>query len=337
MKRFLLHASLFVLIVLLAASVADWVVTSGLRESRLDSYSEWNDIRDGKAAADILIQGSSRAWVQFSPAIIGGRVGMTCYNLGVDGYPVGMQLARYRLYREHNPKPRVIVQSVDLYGLVNRDGIFEPEQFLPYLNDPALQGELSQLHYFGWFDHDLPLVRYRAEWRTVYRGAMEALGLRSYAGTKVNGYQGQDLTWDPALLAAYMASHPNGVMQAHLPQIEAELDAFLGQCEREGVLVVLVFSPEYIRAQPLTTDRQEILDVYRRLADEHGFPFLDYSTDPICSDTKYFYNSQHMNRRGAELFSTEFARELAALLQARGIAPATGADAPGKTAAGGSG
>ena len=324
MRRFLRHAILFALIALLAASALDLVATSGLRESRLGNYSEWNDIRDGKTTADVLIQGSSRAWVQFSPAIIGSRLGMTCYNLGVDGYPLDMQLARYRVYREYNPRPRVIVQSVDVYGLTVRDAIFEPEQFLPYLDDGILKDDLGQFHYFGWFDYNLPLVRYRAQWRTVYRGVMESAGLRSYVSGKVNGYEGQAKQWDPRPLADYIARHPNGVAQNHLPAVEAQFDAFLAQCEREGVLVVLVYSPEYIAAQPLAANRKEILDIYRRLSEKHGFPFLDYSTDPICFDTAYFYNSQHMNKRGAEAFSAEFAGDLAALLRARGVTAGMG-------------
>ncbi len=163
MKRFLLAAGLFALIALLLASAADWAVTAGLHKARSGNYSEWNDIRDGAAAADVIVQGSSRAWTGFSPAIISDKTGLSCYNLGIDGYPIGMQMARYQMFREYDPKPKVIVQSLDMYGFGVPDKIYQPVQFLAYLDDPFLRAELAQYHYFAWFDRLLPLVRYRGE------------------------------------------------------------------------------------------------------------------------------------------------------------------------------
>jgi hypothetical protein len=314
MKRFLLAVVLFALIALLLASALDWTVTSGLHKVRAGNYSEWNDIRSGAAAADIIVQGSSRAWTTFSPVIISEATGLTCYNLGIDGYTVDMQMTRYQMYREYDPAPKVVVQSLDMYGLVLRDKVYQPAQFLAYLDDPFLRQNLAHYRYFTWFDRTLPLVRYRGEWATVKMGALQTLGLRSYPTGKVNGYQGQDLSWDPAALARFKANNPQGTAHAVEPALESALEDFLRQCRDEGVLVVLVYPPEYIEAQPLTTNRAEIMGIYTGLAEKYGFPFLDYSGDPICLETKYFYNSQHMNKLGAETFSAKFAADLQGLL-----------------------
>ena len=324
MKRFLLGTLLFALIALLLASAADWAVTSGLHKVRSGNYSEWNDIRSGAAEADVIVQGSSRAWTSFSPAIISSTTGLSCYNLGIDGYPIGMQMARYQMFREYNPKPRVIVQSLDMYGFGVPDKVYQPVQFLAYLDDPSLRAELAPYHYFAWFDHLLPLVRYRGEEATIGQGTRQLLGLRSYTSTKVDGYQGQDRVWDPAPLDDFIAKHPDGTAYAIAAAPRAAFADFLRRCHDEGVMVVLVYPPEYIRAQGLTTNRAEIMAVYQGMADEYGFPLLDYSTDPICLDTQYFYNSQHVNRLGAEKFSAEFAADLRALLEVRATAGGAG-------------
>ena len=96
-----------------------------------------------------------------------------------------------------------------------------------------------------------------------------------------------------------------------------KLDEFLSDCEREGILVVLVCPPVYFEARGLIHNREEILEIYRSLAQKHGIEFIDYSYDPICNDIKYYYNSQHMNKLGAELFSTQFAETLAQLVGAQ--------------------
>jgi hypothetical protein len=313
-KRFLRDALLFVLVLLVAGSILDYVVTTGLKRSRLPDHSVWNDIVSGAASSDVLIMGSSRAEVQFSPKIIGDRLGMTCYNLGTDGYPLEMQLARYALYRKYDDRPKVVVLVVDTYGLVKRDDLFRPQQFLPYLNEPTIRDAVAASHYFQWSDYYLPAVRYHGDWRTVYRGSMLFLGRRAYTDVKQRGFLAVDQNWSDDL-AKFVATHPNGVALQHSAVVEQELDDFLTQTGQQGIQVVLVFPPEYIKAQPLFAGREDILGIYRRLAQEHGLRFLDYSNDPISYDTKYFYNSQHMNKLGAELFSTEFAGTLADLVR----------------------
>jgi hypothetical protein len=317
MKRFVFAAVLFALVAVFLASAVDWAVTAGLHKTRAGNYSEWNDIRDGTASADVIIQGSSRAWTSFSPAIISSWTGLSCYNLGIDGYPVGMQMARYQVFREYNPKPKVIVQSLDMYGLGTPDKIYQPAQFLAYLDDPFLRAELAQYHYFAWFDHLLPLVRYRGDRNTLKVGALQLLGLRSYPSKKVNGYQGQDRVWDPAPLADFIAKHPDGTAYTMATAPRSAFADFLRRCHEEGVFAVLVYPPEYIQAQLLATNRTDILRAYKSMADEYGFPLLDYSADPICLDTQFFYNSQHLNRQGAERFSAEFSGDLQRLLQER--------------------
>ena len=315
MKRFLAAAALFALIALLLASAADWAVTTGLHRARGGNYSEWNDIRGGAAAADVIVQGSSRAWTSFSPAIITDKTGLSCYNLGIDGYPMGMQMARYQVFREYNPKPKVIVQSLDMYGFGVPDKLYQPVQFLGYLDEPSLRAELAHYHYFAWFDRLLPLVRYRGERGTVVLGTRRLLGLGSDTTGKVKGYQGQDRVWDPTPLNDFIAKHPDGTAYTIAAAPRSAFADFLRRCHDEGVLVVLVYPPEYIQAQALTTNRAEIMSVYKSMADEYGFPLLDYSADPICLDTQYFYNSQHVNKLGAEKFSAEFASDLQRLLK----------------------
>jgi hypothetical protein len=38
--------------------------------------------------------------------------------------------------------------------------------------------------------------------------------------------------------------------------------------------------------------------------------FLDYSSDTICNNKKLFYNSQHLNSKGSEIFTKKLAKDL---------------------------
>ena len=53
--------------------------------------------------------------------------------------------------------------------------------------------------------------------------------------------------------------------------------------------------------------------MYRNMASICDAQILDYTHNPICYDTAYFYNAQHLNRKGAEKFSRILAHDLDSL------------------------
>jgi len=299
------------LALLVTCLLLDALVTAGLRRSDLPLFAEWNDIVSGDARSDLIILGSSRAWVQFSPDIIGAGSGMTCYNLGIDGYTLDMQLARYAIYGKYDGAPKVVALSLDTYSLNRRDDLYQNDQFLPYLEEAGIWGAVTDYGHFHWYDRHLPLVRYRGRFELICKGLAEVLHLRHYTSAKTRGYQGRELQWSKDF-EEFVEEHPDGVDQKYQCAMVDELDRFLTDRRREGVEVVLVYPPEYYQAREMTNNREQIFTIFRSLAEKHGVTFLDYSYDPLCYDTAYFYNSQHLNKTGAELFSAEFARDLSA-------------------------
>jgi len=316
-KRPFAYVALFVVLLTVICSALDYAVTAGLRRSEMPLYAEWNAIVSGEAGAEVLIQGSSRTWVGFSPAIIGDRLGLSCYNLGMDGYPLDMELARYRLYRKYAQKPKIIVQALDTYSLNRRDDLYQNNQFLPYLNEDAIREGVEPYDYFAWYDYSLPLVRYRGSFELVCKGVGEFFGIRHYTNEKDRGYQGQARGWSDEF-ERWAKEHPHGVEQKYLQSVVDDLDSFLAECSRDGIIVVLVYPPEYSEARDMVNNREEIFTIYRRLAAKYQLEFLDYSYDAMANDTAYFYNSQHLNKLGSELFSARFADSLAGLLALKG-------------------
>ena len=67
--------------------------------------------------------------------------------------------------------------------------------------------------------------------------------------------------------------------------------------------MILVYSPIYIEGQNFIKNHQEIIELYQSFADKYSFKFINFLTDIICLDKKYFYNATHLNKLGAELFS----------------------------------
>src|SRR6185503_20666141 len=85
-------------------------------------------------------------------------------------------------------------------------------------------------------------------------------------------------------------------------------------CTDRGIRLVLVYSPEYVEAQEFTSNRAEIFEAFRKLATKSGVAFWDYSSVPLTRQRELFYNSQHLNRRGAEAFTSVLAPRIAEML-----------------------
>ena len=58
----------------------------------------------------------------------------------------------------------------------------------------------------------------------------------------------------------------------------------------------------------------KVFAVYQSIADHYSCQILNHTYDSISYNTLNFYNASHLNRRGAELFSTKLAHDLKELL-----------------------
>src|SRR5688500_16946576 len=97
--------------------VADYVVSQGLRKTRFNEFSEWNDIFSGSINTDIIITGSSRASVHIDPRIIDSAFQSKSYNLGMDGYGFHLQNCRLKTYLKYNQPPKIIIHSLGISAL----------------------------------------------------------------------------------------------------------------------------------------------------------------------------------------------------------------------------
>jgi hypothetical protein len=74
--------------------------------------------------------------------------------------------------------------------------------------------------------------------------------------------------------------------------------------------LVLVYTPKYIEGQKYIENRSEVMSIYNNFAQKYDLLLLDYSNDEISFDRSLFYNTSHLNKTGANLFTTKLAHDL---------------------------
>lgn len=305
MKKFVVRTFFTFLGVAALAVGLDFYITGNLHKSDARLFQSWNDLFYGNMHCDAVIMGSSRGFVQYSPAILDSVLGTDFYNLSVDGRCIDAEVAKYNTYIHHNPKPKLIIQNVDYGNLLMSNG-YEREQFTPYLCDDVLFNEIKDFEEFTIGDKYLPLVRYSGYLEVIKEGLRIPNKLNQYPLYK--GYFGRDEKWDGS--AFRNVSHVDFSVNPVAVDI---FEKYLAKCRKDDVQVVLVFAPIYIGVTEKMDDPQQMFDYYQKFSDKYGCPILNYTYDPISYDTNFFYNATHLNKTGAELFTRKLAHDIDSL------------------------
>lgn len=307
MKRFIIKLGITAAALLSVAWGLDLIITHNLKRSDARMFSTYNAIYSDTLQCDAVVMGSSRGQVQYNVRILDSITGLNCYNLSVDGRCIDAEVVIYNAYRHHAPKPRLIIQNID-WGTLQMSNGYEREQYLPFLNKDDLYTQTRDNEGFNWADRWVPLVRYAGYHNVIFEG----LGLPAKMARPAiyKGYVPRDDSWDGS---AFQQIDTLGFTCN--PDAVNIFDHYLAQCQKEGIHVVMVYAPFYIGAtRKMGPAVDSMFALYQSFADRYGCDILNYIYDSISYDTLNFYNASHMNRRGAELFSTKLAKDLSELL-----------------------
>lgn len=310
MKKLLITFFWFLLPIVFLAYPLDYFLSETLRKSFKfadGEYPVWNDLYAGRIESDIVIYGSSRALKHINPEKIEEAFGVPAYNLGINGHSIYSQLYRHHLLLKYNRKPKLIIQTLDVTSFDINSDFYNPEQYLPYMlyQDSMYYWIRNE---FGRLDYQIPLLRFHGKKEAVVEVGKLLCAPWTNKVYRIKGYKPRDLIWNEDFSnAAEQFSNLKAKVDTLLLQ---EFDQYLGACARENIEVILVNTPVYIEGQKLVSNYKEVMDIYRELSRKHNIPLLDYGNDSISFNRNYFYNSQHLNETGAELFTARMIRDI---------------------------
>jgi hypothetical protein len=310
MKKFTIAGLIFILPLLIFGYLADIFLTNALKKSKADEFGVWNDIYNGRINEDLLIYGGSRAWVHFDPEILSDSLNLSVYNIGLNGHNFWLQKLRHEILLKYNKAPEVIIYAVDLMTLGKRPDLYNSDQFLPYMtSDTLLAKAISSYDGYGKYDSKVPLIRYLGKWKTSISAVKIALAPDRQKPDRIKGYQGKNLEWNSDFDNA--VEEMGGRFSMELDSLSVVLfDEFLAECQRKNIKIIFVAPPEYIDGQLFVENRPEIMGVFASFGQKYDIPYYDYSNDSMSFNKYYFYNSTHMNIRGAELFSKKLVMDM---------------------------
>ena len=308
MRHLLTRPLLFALGLWVLALALDSILMWGIHRKQTGDYGLWNRIVAGHVNARLLISGSSRALVGVDSRRLGKATGMSCVSIAIDGARMEAQAALLETYLRHNRAPEVIIQTVDLFSLEPLGKVYQPSLYAPYLREPALYAYARGAERSFWMRRHLPLYNFAVDKVMMFESLWSLLGCETAAWEyRFDGYRPHDGAWDGSF-DRFAAAHPGGEAYKVTPAGISQLRRIAALAGEYGARLILVYPPEFHRNMELTINRPEIIRNYKDIAAQNQVPFWDFSDDPICRDQSAFYNSQHLNRGGAERFTDVMAR-----------------------------
>lgn len=318
MKRFLIKYGFFLIVIITLSWLLSNLVDRGLclLSGHSSGQTSIPELLSDTLQADILIMGNSRALCAYNPMCIEAITGLRTWNIGVSGQPFGISYLRYQLYSEHNRKPQILLLNIDNNELEMIDNGFGREDYYPYFDNELIQPYLP-LYGFSWADIHLPLYKYRGDYKLIGYGLMANLGIYPMAQCQhTQGFYNEDTAFDGTALEEVLQSGNIKVSQEKAA-IQL-LDSFLTELSQDSIRVLFCYAPQYTPLfEHLEID--SLMNSYQRIADRHGIVIMNYARLPWCNDTCFFYNANHINRKGAELFSTQLAEDLLNLISVEEI------------------
>jgi hypothetical protein len=287
-----------------------WAIDKGLRSMNSSIYGLTNHLIDSKINAQIVITGSSRAASHYDPRIVASKTGLSACNLGRNGSQTDMQLAVLKTYLKHNCVPKFVIHNLDIFSFQTTREVYNPAQYVPYLAEEELYYPLKRINPAIWKSRYVPLYGYAVEDMSfAWVQGLKALLPWPEREASHEGFDPRSVTWSDEF-QRFKAENPKGIQWPLEPEGVRLLSDLAETCRNKHIQLIMVYSPEYVGIQNLTLNREQIFSHFRAIATRYQLPFWDYSNWKHAGDTVYFANSEHLNARGAHLFSEELGAAL---------------------------
>ena len=294
MKKLLLHIAIITCLFFLF----DRAIGYGLKflYSQSNATDEYKISYSNETTCDpILFFGSSRCLHHYVPAVFEKELGKDCFNAADWGIKniyyhyglLGNVLSRYT--------PETIIFEIHPCDWLNVpfSGIERANSLAPYCGMSDACDEMLKLSGNYWAYQLSMVYRYTGSLPNLLTGKLGSMDRIQ------KGWKPMDGVMDTTGVIAEEYPFPIDSQRVAL------LERFITDCQQHRIQLILVESPMFI------CSKQDVFKFPRDLAAKHHIEFIDHYRDSdFVGHAEYFYDFGHLNRQGAELFSTKLSKEL---------------------------
>lgn len=292
----ILKKGLLFVIVLVTIDVCSGFVFDTLYSNAKSGVAYQENQVFNKTNDSILIFGSSRAAFHYKPDIITEKTGLTCYNAGREGMGIYFHYAALLATLERY-SPKVIVLDLDFRDVYDRGGNFGEDVFsdlAPFYG--KINTEFDNYISRNWYDgifYRSNLLKYNKKFFNILTANVVKNNdnFKGYIPLK-GEWNGKDkvLKNDTFIIG---------------PELIKTINLFITKAQSKNIEVILVISPTFKKIKP------EFFVIANKIATQNKVRLVNYSdAKEFVSQKTLFHDSEHLNDKGALLFSKEVAKQI---------------------------
>ena len=297
MKKFIIL--IFALFAILAGiDIATGLVFDKLTLSAKRSYTGRNEFIADKLHDPVLVFGSSRSVHHYDPQVLADSLGVPCYNCGQDGMGIITFYGRFKLLTARYT-PRLIIYDVTTdFDLRRNDNVTYLTWLKPYYHRPGID---------SIFWHIEPTERVKMLSNMFrYNGKALQIITDNKPGDNnddaLKGFVPLDgiMTYDKEEDATKTQVDFDPVKLYYISRLVKD-------CSAKGIRLVFAISPLYNSIkQP-----DAYLADFLTLARKQNVPVINHYYDTrFATNKNLFQDTYHMNRSGAEIYTSMLAHEI---------------------------
>lgn len=297
------------LVILTALS---FIIDFGVRHSDLEQTGKVNKIMNHDVDPDIMIFGPSVSEVSISPAIIKDKTGLSAFNCSLNGTRFTQYRGLIDEFESYSKDNKYVVLVESYFSFEKTDVLMAAERYLAQIHKDNLYKSLYTIQPdLIWKSRYIPFYKYVAVTHEYYKNSFigwRRILKRSNPADTLQGWDPVDRSWevdqDEAMrqTAPFEIAIDSGIVKKYIELIT--------KLKKDGKTVILLLSPPYTKVLNTITDFAPLRKELNVIAKETGSKFLDFTNSDICSDKTLFYNTNHLNIKGARIFSAMLADSL---------------------------
>lgn len=276
-----------------------WVLPGMVNKSD-DSYvMRWMKFYNEPTNSDIVCLGSSRVHRHCNPVVIDSVTKLHTITIASAGAKIGFFSRLYKDYIKRNERPKVLVVGIDFTGLSPEDVLPDPWNFIPGFSSSDYTTEMDEYRYIK-YHKPLGYFYYKEKYFDIIQNP----------DTKhhINGFASRDIEWDNKM-EDFIGKNQDGISFPVLDEKIDEIFRFMKGEKNKGVQCLGIISPEFNEVWKYEINRNIILQKLYAASRKYDIPVINFSDSSykLCYVKEYFYNSQHLNGKGAAVFSRDLA------------------------------
>jgi len=300
MKTLFLKLSLIIVItVTLSGFLFGFIVPKLLIRSGDGYINRWHEFYSEKTNADLVCLGSSRVHRHFDPRIIDSITQLKTEVVATAGAQFNFYEKLYEDYLKRNPKPKLLVVGIDLTGLGLHPVVPNPEYFFPFIRPSDAIADFDE---FNVLKYCKPLGYF------YYKELYYEKITNPEQAPHFAGYSPRNEPWDSEQ-EPFIGKFKNGFTLDINEQVIRDIFEFMSEQQKEGVKCIGVIAPEYYPVWKIENNRGEALEKLHTMSIRYSVRVINFSDSAykLCFNKNDFYNSEHLNKAGAEIFSRDLA------------------------------